>query len=134
MANKEQILDKIARNMSQRSLSAERVGETVEVTKAGGAGDVLVVSYKEKSVQSPMGGVSDQSSPYLGIGIAGAGSIKIKGAAGENTIAAIFDDSDSLELLRECSGFANDVEVEAGDTTASLARIRGQADSVGLGE
>ena len=134
MANKEQILDKIARNMSQRSLSAERVGETVEVTKAGGAGDVLVVSYKEKSVQSPMGGVSDQASPYLGIGVAGAGSIKIKGAAGENTIAAIFDDSDSLELLRECSGFANDVEVEAGDTTASLARIRGQADSVGLGE
>jgi hypothetical protein len=133
MANKEQILDKIARNMSQRSLSAERVGETVEVTKDGGAGDVIVVSYKEKDIASPMGGVSDQSSPFLGIGVAAPGSIKIKGAAGENTIAAIFDDSDSLELLSECSGFANDVEVEAGDSSTELARIRGQADTIGLG-
>jgi hypothetical protein len=133
MANKEAILDKIARNMKQRGLSAERVGETVEFTKAGGAGDVLVVSYKDKEVQKPMGGVDDQASPFLGIGVAAPGSIKIKGAATENTVAAIFDDGDALELLAECSGHANDLVIEEGDTTTEITRIRGQADVLGLG-
>jgi hypothetical protein len=132
MANKEQILDKISRNMKQRGLSAERVGETVEVEKTGG--DKLTVSYQEKDVQSPMGGVDDKSSPFLGIGIAGAGSIKVKGAAGENAIADIIDTAEALELMNELGGFANDKIVEAGDSTTELARLRGQSDVLGLGE
>lgn len=133
MANKEAILDKIARNMKQRGKSAERVGETVEFTKAGGAGDVLTVSYAEKDVQSPMGGVDGSSSPYLGIGIAAPGSIKIKGDTGENTVAAIFDDADALELMAECAGYANDIIVEEGDTSTEVARIAGHETVLGTG-
>jgi hypothetical protein len=118
--------------MKQRGLSAERVGETVEVEKTGG--DKLTVSYQEKDVQSPMGGVDDKSSPFLGIGIAGAGSIKVKGAAGENAIADIIDTAEALELMNELGGFANDKIVEAGDSTTELARLRGQSDVLGLGE
>ena len=132
MANKVEILDKIERNMTQRGLSAVRVGETVEVTKSDAS--VLVVSYVGKDIQSPMGGVDDSQSPFLGIGIAAPGQIKIKGAAGDTTIALIFSDSVSLELMHEVSGFANDVQIEDGDTTAELARIRGQADVLGLGQ
>jgi len=133
MANKNAILDKIARNMGQRGRSAERVGDTVELTKADGTGDVLVVSYTDKAGSSPMIGVSDAASPHLGIGIAAPGSIKIKGNAGENTIADIFDDADSLDLLAECTSYGNDVTVEQGDTTTEEARIAGQPDLIGLG-
>lgn len=133
MANKEAILDKIARNMTQRGRSAERVNEAVEYTKAGGTGDVLTVSYTDKDLQSPMGGVDDQSSPFLGIGIASPGSIKVKGAAGENTVAAIFDDEDALELLAELAGYANDITVEEGDTSTELARFGGHESVLGTG-
>jgi len=133
MANKEAILNKIARNMKQRGKSAERVGDTVEYTKAAGAGDTLTVSYTDKNVQSPMGGVSDASSPFLGIGIASPGSLKVKGDAGENTIAAIFDDADAMELWAELAGYANDLTIEAGDTSTQLARIAGNENAIGLG-
>lgn len=135
MANKEQILDKIARNMKQRGFSAERVGETTEVTKSDDS--VLVVSYADKQVQSPMGGVSDATSPFLGIGIAGAGSIKITGAAGDTTIALIMSDAVAATLLAECAGKANDIILQSGDdatATGELARIAGHADVLGLGE
>lgn len=131
MANKEQILDKIVRNMGQRGMTAARAGATVEVTKTGG--DKLVVSYVDKSVQSPMGGVSASASPFLGIGVAAPGSLKIKGASGETTIALICDTAEALALLAECSGFGNDIVIESGSTTAELARIRGQADLLGMG-
>lgn len=131
MANKDAMLDKIARNMKQRGVTASRVGDTVEVTKTGG--DKLSVSYVEKAVQKPMGGVDGSVSPFLGIGIAAPGSLKMKGDAGENTIAAIVDTAEALELMHELAGYANDVIIEAGDTTTQLARVKGSADSIGLG-
>lgn len=131
MANKSQILAKIARNMGQRGLTAEVVGETVEVTKTGG--DILTVSYVDASIQSPMGGVDDSSSPFLGIGIANPGKIKIKGEAGETTIADIMDTAEALSLMSEVSGYANDIIVESGDDTTELARIHGHAHLVSLG-
>jgi hypothetical protein len=127
----EQILDKIARNMKQRGHVAERVGVTVEVTKTGG--DKLVVSYVDKDIQKPMGGIDGNVSPFLGVGIVSPGSLKIKGAAGENTIAAIMDQSQSLELMNVMSGFGNDIIVEAGDSLVQLARVAGSSDSIGLG-
>ena len=134
MANKEAILDKIVRNMTQRGKSAERVNDTVEYTKVGGTGDTLTVSYEDKDLQSPMGGVSDAASPFLGIGIASPGSLKVKGDAGENTVAAIFDDGDSLELLAELAGYANEITVEAGDSTTEVARIAGHEHVLGTGQ
>jgi len=80
-----------------------------------------------------MGGVNPASSPYLGIGVAAPGSLKIKGAAAEATITAIFDTSEALNVIAECSGFGNDVIVEAGNSTTELARIRGTAENIGMG-
>lgn len=132
MANKDAILDKIARNMVQRGYAnSVRSGDSVLVTKTGG--DVLTVSYVAKSIQSPMGGVSDAASPFLGIGTAAPGSLKVKGAAGENTIAAISDTVEALALMNELAGYANDIIVEAGDTTTELARLRGHESVLGLG-
>lgn len=135
MANKEAMLDKIARNLKQRGLAESKVVRTasgVEVEKAGG--DKLTISYVDKSVQSPMGGVSPASSPYLGIGVAAPGSLKIKGALAEISITAIFDTSEALQVMAECSGFGNDVIVESGAVTNDqLARIRGTAENIGMG-
>lgn len=133
MANKSAILDKIVRNMGQRGYAAAvvRSGDTVLVTKTGG--DVLTVSYVDKDMQSPMGGVSAAASPFLGIGVAAPGSLKIKGEAAAATIAAIFDTVEALVLMNELAGFANDIIVEAGNSTAELAHIRGHESVLGLG-
>lgn len=88
----------------------------------------LTITYVDAAIQAPMGGVSDASSPFLGIGVASPGVIKIKGAAGENSVAAVMAGADELKVLAFCSHFANDVVVEAGDTTTELARIPGTAD------
>lgn len=127
MANPVQVLDKIKRNLDAVGVSATR--NATSVTAAG-----LTISYVDASIQSPMGGVSDASSPFLGIGIANPGSIKIKGAAGENTIAGIFVNSSDLAVLACCARFANDVIVEAGDTTTELARLAGHPDLKMMGQ
>ena len=131
MANEQAILDKIVRNMGQRGVAVARVGDTVEVTKTGG--DILTVSYIEKDLQSPMGGVDGNVSPFLGIGIAAPGSIRIKGEAGETTIAAIMDTVEAMKLMHEVSGYANDIVIEHGDSTVALARIEGHEHLLGLG-
>lgn len=134
MANKEAMLDKIARNLKQRGLSEAAVVRSatgVSVTKTGG--DVLTISYVDKSVQSPMGGVNPATSPYLGIGVAAPGSLKVKGAAAESTIAAVLDTVEALEVMAVLTSFANDVIVESGASPAQLARIRGIADAIGMG-
>lgn len=132
MANAVAILDKIARNMKQRGVAAERVGETVEVTKANGT-SVLTVSYVAKDVQSPMGGVDGTVSPFLGVGVRAPGSIKVKGHAGEETIGAVMSDAVALELMHEVAGYANDVVLEHGDNTNVLARVKGHEHLLGLG-
>lgn len=132
MANRSPILDKLVRNMLQRGYpNTVRSGDTVLVTKTGG--HVLTVSYVSKQLQAPMGGVDPTVSPYLGIGVAAPGSLKVKGSSGENTIGAIVSAVEALALMQELAGFANDIVVEAGDTTAQLARIAGSADLLGMG-
>src|SRR5688500_10166645 len=110
MANKDAILDKIARNMTQRGYTADRVGDTVVVDN--GSND-LTVTYETKSVQSPMGGVSDASAPYLGIGVAEPGAIKITGAGVNTAVAAtvgeLIDTATAATLLAEVCGLANDI-------------------------
>jgi hypothetical protein len=137
MANKEQILDKIARSMKLKGHSAERVGESVELVKVGG--DVLTVSYVDASFKTtsgalaPMGGIDSSVSPFLGIGVGNPGKIKIKGEAGETSIALIMDTAEALDLLNVVSGFANDIIIEDGDSSNELARLSGHADLVGMG-
>ena len=127
MANPVQILAKIKRN-----LDAVGVAATLNSSSVTAAG--LTISYVAASLQSPMGGVDGGSSPFLGMGIVAPGTLKIKGAAGENTIAGIFVSASDLAVLACCTRFANDVVVEAGDTTTELARLAGHPDLKMMGE
>jgi len=131
LGNSDAILDKVVRNMKARGIAAARVADTAVITKTGG--DELTVSYVAKAFQSPMGGINKDASPFLGVGVVGPGSLKIKGDAGENTIAAIVDTAEALSLMHELAGYANDIVVEAGDTTDELARVRGHEHLLGMG-
>lgn len=133
MANGTQILDKIERNMGQRGQAANLTRTDADTITITGGANSLVITYDAKqgfpTANNPMLGVDDSTSPYLGIGIAGAGSIRLESAAG--TQAAMFDADDKLTAFAEACGFANDVVLESsgGDT-----RIAGQSDVLGLGE
>ena len=131
MANATAMLQKIARNLGQRGIPATFTGTSVTMAKTGG--DILVVTYTPKGVQSPMGGVDGSVTPFLGIGVAAPGSLKLKGAAGENTLAAIMDTTEAMSLLAELAGFANDIVIEAGDTATQLSRVMGSTDMIGVG-
>jgi hypothetical protein len=148
MANIQAILNKITRNMEQRGYwnpsnspfanpnpptQVTEGGNGTEVLFTKSDSTVLTVTYVLKQIQSPMGGVDPTVSPYLGIGIAAPGSLQIKGAAGQNTIAAIFTDAGSIELMVELAGYGNDLIIQAGDSTTQLARIRGLDSWLGLG-
>ena len=126
MSNKRQVLDKISRNLDQLEISNSRSGDDVV---AGG----LTVSYVDADIQKPLGGVDGDVNPFLGIGVGNPGVIKVKGAAGENSIAAILDSAENLQIMSVIFGHANDVVMEEGDTTDELARIRGQVDLLGMG-
>lgn len=137
MANKDAILDKIARNMGQRGITADRVGDTVVVEN--GSND-LTVTYEPKDVQSPMGGIDDSASPFLGVGIAAPGSIKIEGAgvntANPATVGELIDSLTAAVLLAECAGFANDIQLanaNAGAGDDLDERIGGHESLLGLG-
>ena len=127
MANANQILDKLYRNLSQLGVAGLSRGAT-SVTAAG-----LTITYVAASIQAPMGGIDGTVSPYLGIGVANPGTIQIKGAAGQNTIAAIFTSQDALNIVANACSFANDVAVQAGDTTTQLAYLAGHADLRSMG-
>ena len=126
MANSVQMLDKIKRNLDQVGVPATRNASSV--TAAG-----LTISYTAATIQSPMGGVDGDSSPYLGIGVANPGKLKVKGAGGENTIAAMLVSEADLKVLATCTRFANNVTLEAGDTATQLAEIPGHADLLSMG-
>lgn len=127
MSNPVQVLDKIKRNLDAVGVPATR--NATSVTAAG-----LTISYVDAVIQSPMGGVNGDASPFLGIGIGNPGSLKIKGAGGETSIALIFTTAADLAVLACCTRFANDVVVESGDSTAELARLAGHPDLKMIGQ
>jgi hypothetical protein len=127
MANESAILNKLER--AAKSLGLAPVRDAVSVTVAD-----MIISLIDPSIQLPMGGVSPASSPFLGAGICAPNIIKIKGAAGKNTLAAILASASDAQMLAMCAHFANDIVIEAGDTTAELARIPGHSDIPFLGQ
>jgi hypothetical protein len=128
MANKVQVIAKLARNLEQLGQVVSR--PSAESLVCAG----ITVSYASAQIASPMGGVSDTSSPFLGTGVQAPGAIKLKGAAGENSVATIFVAEADLLVLSQASKFANDIVVEAGDTVTQLARLAGHADLLMMGE
>jgi len=119
--NKTQILNKIKRNLDMLKISATQDATSITV-------DTAVISCVDAAIQAPMGGVNGAVSPFLGIGVAAPGQIKLKGAAGENTVAAIIDSELRAIILSLLVAFANDVVIEAGDATTQLALIPGSVD------
>jgi hypothetical protein len=132
MANKKQILAKIARNAKQIGLTVNSESQTAVVIENGS--NDLTVSYVDASIQSPMGGVSDASSPFLGIGIANPGKIKIKSAISTNdNMTDILDSVVAAKVLALCAGKANNIILENSDAAFS-AEIPGHPDLLGMGE
>lgn len=125
-----QILDKLARNLQQMGVSATRGATSVVIASA----NVGSISLVDASVQSPMGGVDGSVSPFLGIGVAAPCKIKIKGAAGKNTLAAILASSADAVVLAACARPANNIIIEAGDSATQLAEIPGHPDMLGMGQ
>jgi len=141
MANDVQILDKIQRNLEQASISVTRTGTKLE------AGNIKV-QYEAADIQSPMGGVDDSASPFLGIGTANPGKLIVSGLLdADSTIASIFVDATDLRTLRICTGIGNTIIVRPGETTdtaadgspiftasADLAVLEGHVDLLGMGQ
>ena len=140
MANREQILDKIKRNLEIRGITvdADSVSATTgfRYLQAGN----ITIHYEAADISSPMGGVSDAAAPFIGIGVANPGNVIIAGLLdADAAIADVLVDETDLQILRICSGFANDIKIKAGRTdlsilAANLAVLPGHADFNGLGQ
>lgn len=140
MANSKQILDKIARNLDQLQIAYTRDSSN-DVIVTNGSNN-LTLSYDLAVIQSPMGGVDATSAPYLGIGTANPGRIRIQGAAANSAsnfnVGSLIDTSTAAQVFHVCSAFANDLVLAKQNTGSgsSLADtiIRGQVDWVNLGQ
>lgn len=128
--NKSQILAKIARNAKQIGLTVNSESATAVVIENGS--NDLTISCVDASIQSPMGGVDGSVSPFLGMGIANPGKIKIKGASG-STYAATIDTLIAAKVLSLCTRFGNNVVIESSDAAFS-GEIAGHPDLVGMGQ
>lgn len=125
MANKKAILDRLYRDLQQ--LGHSPVRSTYAVTLGN-----CIVRYKDNTMSGPMGGVSDAAAPFLGMGAGNPGVIQISGLVDADVaITDIFITAADLEVMRLCSGFANDVQVVAGDT-ASVGSAYGAGTELAL--
>lgn len=131
MANSKQILDKLARNFDMLAIAYTRSGNNVVVTNGSNA---LTLSYVDASIQSPMGGVDGATSPYLGIGVANPGKIKIKSAStAADAISDVIDSTTAAQVLACVASLANNILLENVDATYT-GELRGHADLIGLGQ
>lgn len=119
MANRIQVLDKIKRNLDQLGIANVR-GQS-DITVLG-----MVISYQDADIAKPEGGIDDQASPFLGIGIGNPGLIAIDAGGSD------LDSLDKLRVLRVCSGHANDIVMS--NTTGSDGILEGHVDMIGVGQ
>jgi len=128
MAQSKPILNKIARNLSILGISYSQGASSITLSSGE------IISYVDSDIAAPMGGVNPSASPFLGIGECQPGQLKMKGAAGDNTLAAIFVSEMILKVWATLGDFANDKIVEAGDTSTQLARVQGHSDMQNMGQ
>jgi hypothetical protein len=128
---KRQVLNKIARNLDMLGLTVTRSGDDVVVANASNA---LTVSYVDASIMAPMGGIDGSASPFLGIGIANPGKIRIKSSStAADAITDVLDSVIAAKVFHAVSALANNIILENSDATFST-EIRGNVDNVGLGQ
>lgn len=130
MANKVKVLDKLYRNLKQLGFTVSYGDESVVVDN--GSND-LTLSYVDAVVQAPMGGVDGSVTPFLGIGVAKPGKIKVKSASSaSDDITDVMDSAVAAQVLVMVAGFANDIVLENSDASFS-EELRGHADLLGMG-
>ncbi|NJO53102.1 MAG: hypothetical protein HC840_31065 [Leptolyngbyaceae cyanobacterium RM2_2_4] len=120
MANRKQVLDKIARNLD--SLGIAKVRGADNVVAAG-----LTIKYLDAVIDKPEGGIDDQTSPFLGIGVANPGKIEI------DLGGADLDSLDKLKVLRVAAGHANNIVLKNASTAAINGELPGHPDLLGMG-
>lgn len=131
MSQQKHILDKMARNLEMLGLTVTRSG--VNVIVDNGSND-LTLSYVDAVIMSPMGGISDAVSPYLGIGIANPGKLKIKSSStASDSIADVLDSVTAAKVFHTVAALCNNIILENSDATFS-AEIRGHVDMIGVGQ
>lgn len=139
MANDVQILDKIERNARQLDLTV--VSRTATELVIDNGDNDLTVSYDLATIQEPIGGVDDSTNPFLGIGIANPGKIRITGAdendSDNESVGSLLDTQVAAQLFHIVAGHANNIILAKPNSGAGAAladtEIRGHADLVGMG-
>lgn len=128
MANKQQILDKIVRKLELNEEAPVRGAD--DITVRG-----MVISYEDAQIQNPMGGVDGDSNPFLGIGIANPGRIKV--VANTDDMTTIFSNDAAgqarLMIIGLLGDFANDKVIRNNSDNADLTVIRGH-ELLGMGQ
>ena len=131
MGNSVQILAKAARNAKALGLTVNSQSNSAVVIENGS--NDLTISYQNASIQSPMGGVDGNISPFLGIGIADPGKIVLTGANSAGTVGGVIDSAVAAQVLQMLSGFANNIII-ADSGHASIAELQGSPDVQNLGQ
>lgn len=120
MANRKQVLDKIARNLDMLGIANTRGDSSV-------VAGVITITYEDATIQKPEGGIDDQASPFLGIGVANPGKIKMD-LGGED-----LDSLAKLKVLRVVAGHANNIVLDNAATPAVEGELQGSVDLLGMG-
>ena len=146
MANPTQIVQKVARNAAQIGLTVVSQGFNsagIAYCVISNGSNNLTVTYLLAQIESPMGGVNPNISPFLGIGIANPGQIVMQSAISTaGSMADIVDSAVAAQVLQLISGFANDlllcnssVSLSSGAPVGGFsARLAGGSDWLGLGQ
>lgn len=134
MANKVQVLDKIQRNCEQLSIATTRSDADTLVVSG------ITITYVDADIQKPMGGIDDQTNPFLGIGVGNPGRIKLSASIDSADAAALSDllvDGEDAQVFHIIAGMANTKELEvlnAGAGADFQATILGHQDLLGMGQ
>ena len=131
MANINSIMNKVARNAQTIGLTV--VSQTPSNVVILNGSNNLTVGYILAQIQSPMGGVDPQISPFLGIGIANPGQLSLSSASG-TSIPGLIDGAIAAQVLCMLAWFANDIVLLSDDGSTQLARLRGDSDMLNVGQ
>lgn len=138
MANKKQIMDKIARNLDMMKISYTR--DVASILVENGSND-LTISYVDADIQKPMGGVDGAVSPFLGMGVANPGILKLQGASANSasalTVGDLLNTDIAARVFHVMSGFVNNINLAKTNTGAGASldvTVEGHPDLIAVGQ
>lgn len=132
MAQKKQVLDKLARNLEIQGESVSR-GSSGEVIVEDGSADITISYVNADISPSMLGGVDGTVSPFLGIGQGNPGKLTIR-VASATTLALTFTSAKAVKSLAVCASMANSIQVLHDGSGAVLVEVRGSSDMIGMGQ